>query len=109
MTIITSKKRWFFARPLWTDEEVKREVRFWGKNAIKIYGETVHLYGCFDTEQDARYACRVKEGSVVFFIDIPIPKEVNDHIKDRCEKILADWEDSHNRAVRERLDDTSRS
>ena len=95
MTTITSERKWFLARPLWTDEEVKRKVRFWGKNAIKIYGETALLCGCFDTEQAARDACRGKEGSVVFFVDIPIPKEVNDHIKDRCDKILADWEDTH--------------
>lgn len=95
MTTITSERKWFLARPLWTNEEVKREVKVWGANAIKTYGEVSYLYGCFDTERDARDACRGKDGAVVFHIDIPIPKEVNDYIKDRCEKILADREDTH--------------
>lgn len=96
MTTITSERKWFFCRPLWTDEEVKREIKTWGLDAIKTYGEAVYLYGCFSNEQTARDACRGKDNAVVFYIDVPIPKEVNDHIRDRCEKMLADLEDTHN-------------
>lgn len=95
MTTITSVRKWFLARPLFCNAEVKSRVRDWGIDAIRTYGEEPYLYGCFDTEQGARDACRGRDGVVVFYIDVPIPKEVNDYIKDRCEKILADREDTH--------------
>lgn len=94
MTTITSERKWFFAKPLFTDNEVKRFGETWGTDAVRAYGEKVYLYGCFYTERDARDACRGLDGAVVFYIDVPVPKEVNDYIKDRCGKILADLEDT---------------